>query len=246
MSEAAPFGELRNAQGERLDYACAGGAAPGEGLLVVLCHGVTANKDRAWATTLARELAAAGFANLRFSFAGNGESEGDFRESTISKEVQDLGAVLDAVGQRPLCVVGHSMGGAVGVLRAASDERIDYLVSLAGMVDTQGFYERKFGEQTPGQDVMWDKPECPISQTFKDDMFAIGSVLERGAEVKVPWLLLHGDADTVVLPEDSRQIAPKGAQARLIEVPGADHLFSGEHEVPMAKQVASWLAEQGC
>ena len=65
MSEAAPFGELRNAQGERLDYACAGGAGPGEDLLVVLCHGVTANKDRAWATTLAQELTDAGFASLR-------------------------------------------------------------------------------------------------------------------------------------------------------------------------------------
>lgn len=244
MSET-PFGELRNVQGERLDYACAGGAGPeNSGLLVVICHGVTANKDRAWAQTLAAALSEAGIANLRFSFAGNGESEGDFRECTISKEVTDLGAVLDAVAGRPLCVVGHSMGGAVGVLRAAEDARIDYLVSLAGMVDCAGFYARKFGELTPGQDLMWDKPECPLSATFELDMQAVGSVLERGAEVEVPWLLLHGDADTVVPIEDSRAISATGPRAQLIEVAGADHLFSGEHERTMAERVVHWLQGQ--
>ena len=31
-----------------------------------------------------------------------------------------------------------------------------------------------------------------------DDMAGIDSVVERGAEISVPWLLVHGDADTVV------------------------------------------------
>ena len=36
------------------------------------------------------------------------------------------------------------MGGAVGTLAAASDDRIKFLISLAGMVNTKAFYEREF------------------------------------------------------------------------------------------------------
>ncbi|MCA8925133.1 MAG: alpha/beta fold hydrolase [Planctomycetes bacterium] len=245
MNDSTPFGELRNAQGERLDYACAGGAGPDvAGLLVVICHGVTANKDRAWARTLAAELADAGLPSLRFSFSGNGASEGDFRASTVTKEVADLGAVLDAVAGRPLCVVGHSMGGAVGVLRAASDPRIGLLVSLAGMVHTAAFAERKFGALTPGRDLMWDKPECPLSAEFMDDMRRVDTVLPRAAEVTIPWLLVHGTEDTVVPCSESREAAAAAPRAELVEVPGADHLFSGDHERFMAQTVVGWLRAQ--
>ena len=241
----APFGELRNAAGERLDYACGGGAGPGASLLVVIGHGVTANKDRAWATSLEAALSAEAIASLRFSFSGNGASEGDFRASTVSKEVSDLGAVLDAVGARPICFVGHSMGGAVGVLRAASDARIRLLVSLAGMVHTHDFAQRKFGELTPERDLMWDKPECPLSSAFLADMEQVASTAPRAAEVRVPWLLVHGSADTVVPCAESREVAALAPQATLHELEGADHLFSGAHEAQAAALVASWVREQG-
>ena len=210
-------------------------------------HGVTANKDRPWALTLARALERAGIASLRFSFSGNGESEGDFRQSTVSKEVADLGSVLDAVlstGERPICFVGHSMAGAVGVLRAAQDERIGFLVSLAGMVETQAFAQRKFGELIPGQDVMWDKPECPLATNFVEDMRAIGSVLPQAAQVKVPWLLIHGTADGVIPVAEAQAAAAAAPDPERVEVvvfEGADHLFSGEHEARMAARVCDWV-----
>ncbi len=247
MHNEPAFGVIRNQAGERLDYAVAGGAAPDNPApLVVIGHGVTANKDRAWAQTLARALAEQGFANLRFSFAGNGDSEGDFRDSTVSKEVEDLGAVLDAVAGRPLIYVGHSMGAAVGVLRTVRDARIGALVSLGGMVDTADFARRKFGQQKPG-DLMWDKPECPLSQAFFDDMAAVGTVLPQASQVQVPWLLVHGTLDTVVPPEESSAIqeAATLVSADLIMVEGADHLFSGEHEAAMAQIVAAWLGGLG-
>ena len=43
--------------------------------------------------------------------AGNGDSEGDFVDAVPTKEAEDLGAVLDALGNRRICFAGHSMGG---------------------------------------------------------------------------------------------------------------------------------------
>lgn len=238
------FGEIRNKQGEKLDYTYHAGAQDSPALAVI-GHGVTGNKDRPFVVALAQALAQAGIPCLRFSFAGNGDSEGRFVDSTISKEVDDLGAVLDAVGEKRLCYIGHSMGGAVGVLRAAADPRIDLLVSLAGMVSTKKFAETEFGEVTPDAGDMWDDPDCPLSSAYMADLRAIDTVVDRGRHITAPWLLVHGSEDDVVLIEDSRQIsAVAGGEARLVELPGADHVFSGEQTAPMVETVVGWLQEK--
>ena len=81
------FGEIRNPRGEVLDYDWTPGRQHRD--LVVIGHGVTANKERPWALALSTALDSAGIASLRFSFAGNGASGGRFEESTVSKEVDD-------------------------------------------------------------------------------------------------------------------------------------------------------------
>ena len=237
---------LRNPEGEVLDYTwTASASSRTDDAVVVIGHGVTANKDRAWAVALAAALAEAGWDPLRFSFSGNGDSEGRFEDSCPSKEVADLGAVLDALPNRPIVYVGHSMGGAVGVLRAATDARIRRLVSLAGMVDTADFARRKFGHQQPG-DLMWDKPECPLSERFLTDMRQVGSVEPLAARLAVPWLLVHGTADSVVPPEESERLAAQAPDSRtLCLLPDVNHVFSGAGEGPMCAAVVAWLLESG-
>jgi uncharacterized protein len=238
------FDTIRNAHGERLDTAFHPGADGTRDLLVV-GHGVTANKDRPFLVALADAVSATGIAVLRVSFAGNGASEGRFEDATIRKEVDDLGAVLDAVEQDGgwrVGYAGHSMGGAVGVLRASRDPRITALISLAGMVHTHEFAQRKFGDQEPGASFMWDKPDCPLSQAFMDDMQAIGSVCEQARGIRIPWLLIHGDADTVVPLRDATDIVGVAQpNAQLIELPGVDHVFGDEGTQRMVDLVVPWL-----
>lgn len=238
------FGTIRNAQGEKLDYAFHPGGA-GSDALVVLGHGVTGNKDRAFLVALAEGLAVTGIAALRFSFAGNGTSEGRFADAHITKEVEDLGAVLDALEGHTLGYVGHSMGGAVGVLRASQDQRLRFLVSLAGMVHTGDFARREFGMVKPGEGFMWDDEACPLSQAYMDDLGEIGSVVDRAPSIQVPWLLVHGTEDDVVPLQDSRDIyARTNAPVELCEIPGAGHVFSGEATAAMVEKVVGWVKEQ--
>ena len=231
--------EIRNEHGERLDYAY----HKGEGdRVVVIGHGVTGNKDRPALVALAEGLAAAGISALRFSFSGNGESEGAFTDSTITKEVADLGSVIDALEGHTICYVGHSMGGAVGVLRTATDERIQVLVSLAGMVHTKAFAEREFSDAIPDEGFMWDEPDCPLSKTYVDDMAAINSVAKRASEFDIPWLLVHGTEDDIVPIEDSRDILQHAnAQTDLLELPGVDHVFSDDGAAIMVEKVVAWI-----
>ena len=112
------FGTIRNIEGEKIDYTFHPGDKSRK-VIVVLGHGVTGNKDRPFLVALAEALSHDGIPALRLSFSGNGDSEGRFEDSTISKEVADLGRVIDALEGWNILYVGHSMGGAVGVLRAS-------------------------------------------------------------------------------------------------------------------------------
>ena len=239
--------EIRNAQGERLDYAfhAANSHSP---FTVIIGHGVTANMDRPFLSALATGLAMAGIPALRFSFSGNGGSEGRFEASCISKEVEDLGAVIDALHAqgRRIAYIGHSLGGAVGVKRAAMDDRIELLVSLAGMVHTKKFLEEEFGKVTPGQGFMWGEESCPLSQTFVDDMKSVGTVVGLAASIKVPWLLVHGAADDLVPAQESRELFELANEPKeLFIIENCDHVFSAETDpdsLPsMVGKVSNWL-----
>ena len=238
------FDEIRNRHGERLDYTLHKSDKESKNI-VVIGHGVTGNKDRPFIVALAEGLAAAGVTALRFSFSGNGASQGGFTNSTISKEVDDLGAVLDALASYTVCYVGHSMGGAVGVLRASDDSRIQLLVSLAGMVHTKAFAQREFGDVTPDEGFMWDDPDCPLSQAYMNDLTQINTVVDRSSQINVPWLLVHGDEDDVVPIGDSHDVIAKATvQTQLITLQGANHVFSDEFTPVMVEKVVAWIETQ--
>ena len=233
--------EIANLQGERIDHSFHLGDATSR-RLIVLGHGVTGNKDRPFVVALAEGLAASGVNALRISFSGNGASGGKFTDSTISKEVADLGSVFDALAGWQIGYIGHSMGGAVGVLRASQDERIRLLVSLAGMVRTAAFAQREFGTVKPGSGFMWDDEKCPLSQSYMDDLTQIGTVLDAAPKIKVPWLLVHGTEDDVVPIQDSKDILIRaGSDVKFIAMPGANHVFGGEHTAPMVRTVVEWV-----
>jgi alpha/beta superfamily hydrolase len=210
--------------------------------LVILAHGVTGDMDREFMVQLATMLAAMGWPTMRISFSGNGNSEGNFTDSTISKECDDLMAVLDqAKGTKKIAYIGYSMGGAVGALTAAKDDRISVLVSLAGMVRTKVFAETEFGDVVPDEGFMWDDETTPLSQKFMDDLRQIDTVIPAVKDLRLPWLLLHGSEDDVVLPDDSVYLFNhlKGKKKHVV-INGTDHSFEG-HWDELAKEIGGWL-----
>jgi pimeloyl-ACP methyl ester carboxylesterase len=236
--------EFRNRVGERIDHVFHPGKdAAKHDTLVIIAHGLTGNLDRPQLAALANGLADRGWPCLRITYPGNGNSEGDFRDCTITKEITDLTSIIDGLpsGTR-IAYCGHSMGAAVGALAAAKDARIQLLVSLAGMVHTAAFYEREFGSLEPDKDCLWDEPEFPLSQTFAEDLRGIGNVLESAARVNIPWLLLHGVEDDLVPAQDSRDVFAVTAGAKkIVEIPGAGHSFDESTYPVLIEETDAWL-----
>jgi pimeloyl-ACP methyl ester carboxylesterase len=233
---------IRNYLGEAIDLEHLDGDGKYSDWIVLLGHGVTGNRNRPVIAETAHALNQAGFSTLAFSFSGNGESEGNFRDSCVSKGVKDLEAVIEAVGDKKIVYIGHSMGAAIGVLTAAQADKIQRLVSLAGMVDTNAFAVTEFGDEIPDEGCMWEEESCPLSQAFMDDLCqTVGTVIEQSSRVSVPWLLVHGSADDVVLPQDSVAVKERlGDRVDNIVIEGADHSFN-DHRNAQVEAVANWL-----
>lgn len=235
--------QIRNEQGEKIETAFHGGEKLGA--MVVLGHGVTGNKDRPLLVALADGLSKKGWPCLRFSFSGNGESEGRFEDATITKETGDLLAVLKAVPQEMrIAYVGHSMGAAVGVTTAARSLTIQSLVSLSGMVYTADFLKREFGDVTPDEGNMWEDEACPLSTTFVDDLNAVSSLVETAGQIRQPWLIIHGTEDDVVPMKDSLDAFDAAVcEKKLVCIPDAGHSYDVESYSVIVDAIDAWLTK---
>lgn len=233
--------QIFNSHGERLDVDFHHGSQTA--VVVVLGHGVTGNKDRPLLVAIAEGLSKKGWPCIRFSFSGNGDSEGKFEDSNITKEVDDLRSIMNLVPpEKKIAYIGHSMGAAVGVKAASCGMAIQVLVSLAGMVDTKGFVEREFGNLVPGKGFMWDDENCPLSENYVNDLNEISSILPHAATVTCPWLLIHGTEDDVVPIEDSRKAFEAACcNKKLNEIPGGGHSFDAESYGAIVDSIDLWL-----
>jgi pimeloyl-ACP methyl ester carboxylesterase len=248
--------ELANARGEPLrgDLRVAG--PPGPRPVVVICHGFKGFKDWGFFPFLGERLAAAGFAAVSFNFSGSGigpdlhnftEME-RFAADTVSRQVDDLGLVLDAVvtgdigaGEADpsrLGLLGHSRGGGTALVRAREDRRVGALVTWSAVASFVRWTERELEEwrrrgwmeflNTRTQQMMrmnWSMVEDYRANAARFDLPAAAAAL------RVPWLLVHGDQDLSVRVDEGRTLFAAADQARseLLVVPGTGHTFGVEH-----------------
>jgi len=102
---------------------------------------------------LARKLAEQGFCSLRIDFRGSGQSDGTFDVTSFTGQHSDAIAALDfiktlknTVKISKIGVLGHSQGGLVASMTAASDKRVDSLVLWAATGypphDFEGLFEK--------------------------------------------------------------------------------------------------------
>lgn len=200
---------------------------------VLLAHCFSCGKDLHTTTRLANALASAGYAAFRFDFTGLGESEGAFERTSVSSNVSDLTRAAVALIERgfgPCALVGHSLGGAAALLAARRLKTIDAVATIAAP-STVAHVEHLFTDQIAtirsegkAEVSVGGDPFC-LGEGFLDDL-ASHDVLDAVAELTVPYLAIVGTADIVVDPSAGRALAAAAPDGRVVEIEGADHLFS--------------------
>lgn len=227
--------------------------APG----LVMCHGFTGQRTEAHFLFVkaARALCGAGLNVLRFDFRGSGESDGRFRDMTISREIEDALEALRVIRAEPDVVaervglLGLSLGGLVAACAASRDGDVRALVLWSAVADMEGLVRDRWAMSTePGADARdyYEHGPHEIGAAFVQDALRVRP-LEEIAQFAGPVLVVHGDNDqSVPLAHARRYMNAVGPDdARLLVVPGADHTFSTvalERQVIQATQ--AWLSDR--
>jgi len=201
---------------------------------VIVCHGLAVNKDAQNKVELAEELFKNGFIVLKFDFHGHGKSEGNFPDINLTQEIDDAKSAITAlyslkeIDKKKLGLVGHSFGGTVAIVMAATDSRVKSAVSIAGVINMINPLKNFAGTQ---QIKNWEKTPLEAEQgmhlnySFIED-FKKYKLLNYAKKIKIPFLVINGTKDYTVGMNQAKAIA-KAAKAPLVAV-NEDHTFGKE------------------
>ncbi|MGW1001695.1 CocE/NonD family hydrolase [Streptomyces sp. NPDC002520] len=210
--------------GTRIDTSYFTGAATGRRPAVLLGHGFGGSKDdmRRQAEDLARD----GYAVLTWSARGFGHSTGKIGLNDPKHEVTDVSRLIDWLAKQPqvrldkpgdprVGVAGGSYGGAISLLAAGHDRRVDAIApaitywNLADALFPDGVFKKLWAGvffNTGGGCARFEPELCRmydrVAESGTPDQAARTLLEERSPSavadrIKVPTLLLQGQTDSL-------------------------------------------------
>ncbi|MEW1777480.1 CocE/NonD family hydrolase [Streptomyces sp. NPDC086777] len=228
--------------GVRLDTSFFTTSGTGRRPAVLLAHGFGGSKDdmRAEAEDLARD----GYAVLTWSARGFGRSTGKIGLNDPKGEVADVSRLIDWLAKQPqvqldkagdprVGMAGGSYGGAISLLAAGYDDRVDAIApsitywNLADALFPNGVFKKLWAGiffNTGGGCADFQPELCAmynrVAESGKPDAAAVKLLEERspsavGSRIKVPTLLFQGQTDSLFT------LSQSDAAASAIEANGA-------------------------
>ncbi|MFD7564361.1 CocE/NonD family hydrolase [Streptomyces tendae] len=225
--------------GVRLDTSYFTAGSGGRRPAVLLAHGFGGSKDdvREQAEDLARD----GYAVLTWSARGFGKSTGKIGLNAPDGEVADVSRLIDWLAEQPqvrldkdgdprVGIAGGSYGGAVALLSAGHDTRVDAVApaitywNLADALFPNGVFKKLWAGIFVNSGGGCDRFEADLCRMYQrvaesgtPDAEAVKLLEERspqavGARIKVPTLLTQGQTDSL-FPLGQADAAAKAIRA---------------------------------
>ncbi|WP_172295392.1 alpha/beta fold hydrolase [Pseudoruegeria sp. HB172150] len=213
----------------------------------LFAHCFTCGKDNPAARRISQRLAAMGIAVLRFDFAGLGDSEGDFEETTFASNVGELVAAAEYLtgrGMAPALLIGHSLGGAAVVCAAGQIASVKAVTVIGAPFDPASIV-RHFEDAMPKiasegvAEVSLGGRTVRVGRHFVEDVQE-ANIEAALAELKRALLVLHAPRDAVVGIENAARIFGAAKHPKsFVTLDNADHLVSRAEDAEYAAGVIS-------
>ncbi|MFC0473348.1 alpha/beta hydrolase family protein [Halalkalibacter kiskunsagensis] len=225
---------------------------------VLFVHGFVGSKVGAHRLFVkaAQALTEAGYISFRFDFGGCGESDGDYRDVTVSKQMNELKEAityvsqLDHVDPEQIILIGHSLGGAITSLTAHQFPEIKQIVLWSPVARPYFDITAIAGDEAieiAEIEGVYDYHGFLLSHDFFEDLKQ-HQPLETIELFNGSVLIVHGDQDQDVPKENAmtyaNQISQKDTK-RLVDftfIEAADHTFSNTAwEQQLFTKTIQWL-----
>lgn len=193
--------------------------ADGPAPVVIVLHGWAGNSGDM--LPIGPGLLESGFHALFLDARKHGQSD-DEDFMSMPRFAEDLEATIGDLLERDdvtgIGVIGHSVGAAAAIYAAARNPAIDAVVAVASFAHPAELMRENFPFPMPVTWAILRMVERMIGHRY-DDI----APRSRIADVEVPVMLMHGDADSVIPFQDSIDLHDRLPGSQLVIVPGGTH-----------------------
>lgn len=215
----------------------------------IFAHCFTCTKDILAARRIASHLSRLGIGVLRFDFTGLGSSEGEFANTSFVSNIDDLVAAaryMDARGETPTILIGHSLGGAAVLAAAAQLPSIKGVATIGAPADAEHVLHQ-FQANIETIETQGKAEVVLAGRTFEIGKGFIDAardtrLLDVVSGLRVDLLIMHGPLDkTVGIDNASRIFMAAKHPKSFISLDKADHLLTAESDARYVGEIiAAW------
>lgn len=224
---------------------------------IIIAHGFKGFATWGFFPWLAARIAEAGIVAIRLNFSHNGgEGHGEdfprldrFEKNTFSREIDELGALFDAVVEgrhsafssvdpARIGTLGHSRGGGIALLHAADEPRLAGVATWSAVASFDRFTDRQ-------REIWRDQGFLEVQNARTGQTMRLGAELLQDLEsqgnnldicsavrsLRQPLLVVHGEVDLTVTIENAVRIDASVShnRSRLVRIPRTGHTFGVVH-----------------
>ena len=224
--------------------------------LAIFIHGFKGFKDWGHFNAVASYFAERDFVFAKFNFSHNGttlERPLDFDDleafgnNNYIFELNDLDSVLNSlltdeqlkneIDTEQVYLIGHSRGGAIGIIKTSEDTRIKKIVTWAAVADIVSRNSPKTIETWKQSGVVHTyngrtKQQMPLNVQFYETIVANKErldVVKAAKKINVPFLIIHGTNDEAVPLKDAYLLNEANEMSTLFIIEEANHTFGAKH-----------------
>lgn len=215
----------------------------------LFAHFFTGNKNFTAVRNISKALTQNRIAVMRFDFTGLGNSEGAFEDSNFTTNINDLVAAamfLKDNYQSPNIIIGHSLGGAAGIIAADQIDSIQAIVTI-GAPANPSHVEHLFEDHIEDIELEGEATfeiggrSFTIKKHFLDDLNT-QNMTKLLKKMRKPILVLHSPQDKIVEIANAKEIYNAAHHPKsFISLNGANHLLTNkEDSFYVGAVVSSW------
>ena len=231
-----------------------------ENIIVFLHGGPNGSKDGPGSSMLFKILQEmflkSNIESVRFDFMGEGESSGDYVNTTLSSQIEDFQVILKEVEYleyKNISIIAESFG--VSCLLGTDPNKFSNLVLLWGAVYffDEGlcfapWYNNEYKEEITKKGFFMEGSQ-KIGKGLLDEIKKVNNLKDSFSNINVPTLIVHGSADSEVpLSYDCFNLYKNMKNnSKVIIYPGLDHFLQVpdsngvvKHDM-LYEEVISWL-----
>jgi len=195
----------------------------------LILHALGGRKENKTINFIAKKLPNYGFNTVQFDFSGHGESEGNLKDCTISKQLTEIDTVINSLSKynflnlNKIILLGNSFSVLTAIAFACKSPLISSLVLISGRAN----YIRWIDTLEKNDERYYLDEYNYVEQSFIED-YKKYNPLNIIKKLEIPILIIHGEKDELIPVEEAnllfQSINSKNKYLKIIN--GADHRYS--------------------